>query len=165
MTLSALARAPEPNRGAEPAHAMALDKASDIAHNGVVCGILWLSRKGPAVDIPLLDTKLYSPTVRTRRVARQRLYARLDPLLRANLGLVSAPAGYGKTTLVVDWLNHLAERRDIVVPQVTWLSLDESDNDPARFLSYLIAALQSVYTDAARTVQAVLSTEVEFRNP
>jgi LuxR family maltose regulon positive regulatory protein len=72
-------------------------------------------------------------------VARSRLLARLDEGLRLGdrLTLVSAPAGFGKTTLLSEWLQK-AEW------QATWLSLDEGDNDIVRFLTYLIGALQRV---------------------
>jgi len=86
--------------------------------------------------IPLLATKLYAPPARPGLVARPRLLLRLDRGLDARLILVSAPAGYGKTTLVSAWL---AERRFASA----WLSLDAGDNDPARFLGYLMAALQA----------------------
>jgi LuxR family maltose regulon positive regulatory protein len=85
---------------------------------------------------PLLATKLYVPPRRPDLVPRPRLMARLDEALRLQhrLTLVSAKAGTGKTTLVSEWL-HGQER------PAQWLSLDSSDNDPRRFLSYLLAAL------------------------
>ena len=86
---------------------------------------------------PLLTTKLHIPALRPSLVPRPRLIARLDEGLRSHhrLILVSAPAGFGKTTLLSEWIHHSA----IVA---TWLSLDDNDNDPARFLAYLVAALQ-----------------------
>jgi LuxR family maltose regulon positive regulatory protein len=72
-------------------------------------------------------------------VPRPRLTARLDAGLHYKATLVAAPAGYGKTTLVADWVRGLDR-------PYAWLSLDEGDNDPARFLAYLIAALQRVDT-------------------
>lgn len=91
----------------------------------------------------LLSTKLHLPPLRPELVPRSRLVDRLNADLRQNGGfarfltLVSAPAGYGKTTLVVDWIKHSG-----LSPG--WLSLDEGDNDPQRFIIYLIAALQQV---------------------
>jgi LuxR family maltose regulon positive regulatory protein len=87
----------------------------------------------------LLTTKLYIPPPRAGLVPRTRLMQRLDEGLRAGhkLTLVSAPAGFGKTTLIAEWICHLP--RD-----VAWVSLDEEDNDPARFLTYLTAALKQV---------------------
>jgi LuxR family maltose regulon positive regulatory protein len=89
------------------------------------------------VSTPLLTTKLYIPPQRPGLVPRPRLMARLDEALRLQhrLTLVSAKAGTGKTTLVSEWL-HGQER------PARWLSLDSSDNDPRRFLSYLIAVLR-----------------------
>lgn len=85
----------------------------------------------------LLRTKLFVPPVRAKRVGRPRLTDKLNGGLDKSLILVSAPPGYGKTTLVSSWL------REIGVPS-TWLSLDEDDNEPRRFLQYLVAALRKV---------------------
>jgi LuxR family transcriptional regulator, maltose regulon positive regulatory protein len=88
----------------------------------------------------LVSTKLRPPEARPRLVARPRLTEKLERESGRRLTLVSAPAGFGKTTLLNEWLErHAAGERS-----VAWLSLDEGDNDPARFLSYLVAALRSV---------------------
>src|SRR5512135_223015 len=89
------------------------------------------------MDATLLTVKLYVPPPRPALVLRPRLTAALSKALTHSLTLVSAPAGYGKTTLVSAWL------RESGVPS-TWLSLDESDNDPARFLQYFGTALQPI---------------------
>ncbi len=85
----------------------------------------------------LLATKLHRPRPTSNLVARPRLTQRLDEGLRNGhrLFLVVAPAGYGKTTLVTDWLGKTG------IPSA-WLSLDEADNDPLRFFTYVVAALQ-----------------------
>jgi LuxR family transcriptional regulator, maltose regulon positive regulatory protein len=85
----------------------------------------------------LLATKLHRPRPTSSLVARPRLSQRLDEGLRNGhrLFLVVAPAGYGKTTLVTDWLDKTG------IPSA-WLSLDEADNDPLRFFTYVVAALQ-----------------------
>ena len=95
--------------------------------------------------MPLLQTKLYIPPVRPKLVSRPRLIERLDEGLDLGhrLTLVSAPAGFGKTTLLSEWVCGIGTRR-ASPPRVAWLSLDEGDNDPARFLAYLVAALQTV---------------------
>jgi LuxR family maltose regulon positive regulatory protein len=95
------------------------------------------------MHVPLLSTKFYVPTQSPNLVARLRLIDRLDDGLRRGrrLTLVSAPAGFGKTTLVGAWVQ---TQRVASQFQVAWLSLDEGDNDPARFLVYLAAALQTV---------------------
>jgi LuxR family maltose regulon positive regulatory protein len=85
----------------------------------------------------LLTTKLHIPPVRSELVPRPRLIERLNAGLQRKLTLISAPAGFGKTTLVSDWVRHI----DLAV---AWLSLDGGDNDPARFLAYFVAALQTV---------------------
>jgi len=89
---------------------------------------------------PLLDTKLYVPRLRRGLVARPRLRERLDRGAESKLTLISAPAGFGKTTLLAEWLAAApaGER------STAWLSLDPGDNQPASFWTYLIAALQTV---------------------
>lgn len=97
-------------------------------------------QKTDAPDKTLLITKLYIPPPCQILVPRPRLTNALSKTLASSLTLVSAPAGYGKTTLVSSWLleNH--------VPS-TWLSLDDGDNDPLRFLQYLIIALQKIISE------------------
>ena len=86
---------------------------------------------------PILATKLYIPPLRPNVVNRPRLLERLNKGLHSKLTLVSAPAGFGKTTLVSEWIASI-ER------PAAWLSLDEGDNDSTRFLTYLVAALQAI---------------------
>jgi ATP/maltotriose-dependent transcriptional regulator MalT len=85
---------------------------------------------------PLLATKLYVPRPRTQLVHRSHLIERLQQGMECALTLVSAPAGFGKTTLLAQWLAESGT-------PVAWLSLEPEDNDPVRFLTYLIAALQT----------------------
>lgn len=102
------------------------------------------------MSLPLLQSKLFIAPTRPTLVPRARLIDRLNEGVQRSLTLVSAPAGFGKTTLVSDWVAK-SERA------VAWLSLDEEDSDPARFLTYLVASLQSVHenvgADAARMLQ------------
>ena len=81
-----------------------------------------------------LETKFHSPPLRSESVARPRLVDRLQQGLcvGCKLSLISAPAGYGKTTLVTEWLHTLSDTNSDIC--VAWLSLDEADNDPARLL-------------------------------
>ena len=81
--------------------------------------------------VPILTTKLHIPSLRSKRVRRQRLLARLDLGLHRRLTLVSAPAGFGKTTLLADWARGLQTTGPAPV-KVAWLTLDGGDNDPAR---------------------------------
>ncbi len=85
----------------------------------------------------VLATKLYTPLPRAQLVFRPRLIERLNEGLRSKLTLISALAGFGKTTLVSDWVAGCKS-------PVAWLSLDEADSDPTLFLTYFIAALQAV---------------------
>ena len=87
------------------------------------------------MSAPILVTKLYVPPAGPRTIPRPRFIARLDEALHGNLTLVSAPAGFDKTTLVGRWVAGCARR-------VAWLSLDGADSDPARFVAYLLAALR-----------------------
>lgn len=89
----------------------------------------------------LLATKLYIPAARTGTIPRQRLLALLDAGVNTNLTLVAAPAGYGKSTLVAEWLVQHPRR-------TAWLSLDEHDNHPVRFWRYVIAALEQAADEA-----------------
>ncbi len=120
------------------------------------------------MEIPLLQTKLYIPPPHPNLVTRLRLIERLNQGGRRKLTLVSAPAGFGKTTLVSEWLRQIKDedgtplgqvrKDDVNQPnihpssftqsvhpsRVAWLSLDEADNDTTRYLTYLIAALQQI---------------------
>ena len=93
--------------------------------------------------MPILATKLYIPPLRKNVVSRPRLIERLNEGLCRDQGfgpqltLISAPAGFGKTTLVSAWAAGCDRR-------IAWLSLEEGDSDPARFLTYLVAALRTV---------------------
>jgi LuxR family maltose regulon positive regulatory protein len=117
---------------------------------------------------PILQTKLYMPPVRANLVSRPRLIERLNAGLPTRGGLsrtrdafpraltlVSAPAGFGKTTLVSEWVHKIGAHGD-APPHVAWLSLDEGDNDPARFLAYLIAALQTIEANIGKGVLSAL---------
>lgn len=104
----------------------------------------------------LLATKLYIPLPRPGAVARPRLLARLDAGLACPLTLISAPAGFGKTTLLGRWI--AARRAEPAAPAFAWLSLDERDDDPARFLTYCIAALQTVAPETGATALALLQS-------
>jgi LuxR family transcriptional regulator, maltose regulon positive regulatory protein len=86
----------------------------------------------------LVYTKLRPSQARPELVARPRLTAKLERESGRKLTLISAPAGFGKTTLLVEWL----KGREDGDQSVAWVSLDEGDNDPVRFLSYVVAALR-----------------------
>lgn len=88
----------------------------------------------------ILSTKLFVPPKRSSAVHRAHLIGRLNSAVHGKLTLISAPAGFGKTTLVSEWLAETGY-------QHAWLSLDASDRDPSRFLHYVIAALQTVVPD------------------
>jgi LuxR family maltose regulon positive regulatory protein len=111
------------------------------------------SIKKNAMSTLLLVTKLNIPPLRPCLVTRPHLVARLNAGLRGRLTLVSAPAGYGKTTLVTQWLAQLPTDNSL-----TWLSLDASDNDPTRFLSYIIAAIGQIHSGFGESTGALLQS-------
>jgi LuxR family maltose regulon positive regulatory protein len=92
----------------------------------------------PLTTDSLVSTKLQPSQARPKLVARSRLTAKLEREPSRKLTLISAPAGFGKTTLLVEWLRERAGGEG----WVAWLSLDEGDNDPVRFMSYLVVALR-----------------------
>jgi LuxR family maltose regulon positive regulatory protein len=100
---------------------------------------------------PILATKLYIPRLRPNVVSRPRLLELLNVGLHRKLTLIAAPAGFGKTTLVSEWVEGI-ER------PTAWLSLDKGDNDPTRFLTYLVAALQTIAANIGERVLGALQS-------
>ena len=128
---------------------------------------------------PLLTTKFYIPPVRPELVTRPRLVERLNAGLLGTSGLqkglrfarkltlISAPAGFGKTTLLSEWVADLGSTPAGGKPKVqdqeskirvAWLSLDAGDNDPVRFLAYLIAAFQTIEERVGRGALGALQS-------
>src|SRR3954451_20504089 len=103
------------------------------------------------MSLPILATKLYLPPPRPRVVRRSRLLEPLHAGLHRKLTLISAPAGFGKTTLVSEWVAGCGR-------PVAWLSLDDADSDPTRFLTYLVAALQTIAPTIGESVVHVLQS-------
>ncbi|MEO1297541.1 MAG: LuxR C-terminal-related transcriptional regulator [Cyanobacteria bacterium J06636_16] len=95
-----------------------------------------VSARPVTLELPLLETKLYRPKWSTGLVSRSRLIDRINP--KRKLTLVSAPAGFGKTTLLAEWVAAVPTRH------VAWVSLDHSDNESAVFWTYLITALHKI---------------------
>ncbi len=92
---------------------------------------------------PLLKTKLHIPPQRPDAVPRSRLIEQLNERIQRKLTLITAPAGYGKTSLATEWI-HTLQAEATFKNRITWLYLEEADSEPIRFLSYVIAALQQV---------------------
>jgi LuxR family maltose regulon positive regulatory protein len=99
----------------------------------------------------LLATKLYTPQLDVDFVVRKRLYDFLEDGMTRKVVLVCAPAGFGKSTLVSGWLSETGR-------SAAWLSLDQGDNDPVRFWSYFIAAIQTVSPEMGIEAQKMLRT-------
>lgn len=108
------------------------------------------------MSTPILETKLYVPSPRPDAVFRPRLTERLDEGVHSRLMLVSAPAGFGKTTVVSDWAAGCNRLESEV--RLAWLALDRKDGDPARFLTYVVAALRTVDPDLGQAVLAMLES-------
>ncbi len=113
---------------------------------------------------PVLSTKLFVPPQRPQSVPRGRLFDRLDDGRRAGqkLTLISAPAGFGKTTLVSEWVAEVRVREPDV--RVAWVSLDNGDNDPTRFLSYLLVALEcppALPTSSPKSIVTELINQID----
>jgi LuxR family maltose regulon positive regulatory protein len=124
---------------------------------------------------PILATKFFAPPVRQKTVLRPRLFARLNEGVAAGrkVTLISAPAGFGKTTLLSEWAHQKNKRARIkdktnaarhpsstILPpsKIAWLSLDEADNDLVRFLKYVVAALQTIAPNLGAGAQAALQS-------
>jgi LuxR family maltose regulon positive regulatory protein len=114
----------------------------------------------------LLTTKLFIPRTRPELVHRQRLIERLNGGLHRKLALISAPAGFGKTTLVSEWVENLKNDQDKenqIAKRFAWLSLDDSDNDLVRFLTYFVTALMQVEgldDDFGKVAASITSTSI-----
>ena len=99
--------------------------------------------------LPLIRTKLHRPPIDRGHIHRLNLLERLNRHRHRPLTLVSAPAGYGKSTLISCWLEN-CDRPS------AWLSLDKNDNDLRIFLSYFIAAVQTIYPEVGHEIQGML---------
>jgi LuxR family maltose regulon positive regulatory protein len=99
----------------------------------------------------LLPAKLYIPTARNDIVQRRHLTSRLNEGMQRRLTLISAPAGFGKTTLLGEWIPTGSRC-------VTWVSLDKGDNDAMRFWTYVVAALQMLRSDLGKNTQGLLNS-------
>jgi len=106
------------------------------------------------VSSPLLSTKIYIPTPRQGIISRRKLIDQLDTGRESKLILVSAPAGYGKTTLLAEWI----EQRSF---QVGWVSLNEQDNELRRFFSYITGSLSTI----TNTIDESILTYLKDQNP
>jgi LuxR family transcriptional regulator, maltose regulon positive regulatory protein len=100
---------------------------------------------------PVLATKLFLPPPRPNAVLRAGLIARLNGGLHRKLTLIAAPAGFGKTSLASTWIRDCGRA-------AAWLSLDDADNDPSRFLAYLVATLQTIAPNIGADIVALLQS-------
>jgi len=110
------------------------------------------------MSLTVLTTKFYIPPCRPNLVQRTRLLQKLTGGLQSGqkITLISAPAGFGKTTLVTEWLASLSESK--FETSVAWISLDETDNDLPVFLTYLVTAIQKCIPTAGEKTQRMLES-------
>ncbi len=115
----------------------------------------------PDQDQTLVQTKLHRPRPPHNLVLRSRLVELLNQVINYRLTLVCAPAGFGKTTLLSSWLEHLAANQSAAAATfpAAWLSLDENDSDLNRFLRYFIAALRTIFNEACAETLALLQAQ------
>jgi ATP/maltotriose-dependent transcriptional regulator MalT len=109
-------------------------------------------------DQILLQTKLHRPLIPRGLIDRPRLFEQLNNVIDYPMTLICAAAGYGKTTLVCSWLNHIADGRSGVLSSLpsAWLSLDEEESDFSLFLRYFIAALRTIFSNACEETLKLL---------
>jgi LuxR family maltose regulon positive regulatory protein len=125
----------------------------------------------PTPALPLLATKLHPPPARLDLVARPHLVKQVQDGLAAKLLLLAAPAGFGKTTLLAEWLaartedrglsaadSALSPRSSALSARVAWVALDAADNDPPRFWRYVLTALDTLWPGGSATALAMLET-------
>jgi len=91
-------------------------------------------------SLPLLRTKLFIPDVPGQIVSRQHLISRLNNYISKKLILISAPAGFGKTTILCEWINQIED-------SCAWFSIDKTDNDPVLFMSYVLTSFKEVLNE------------------
>lgn len=120
----------------------------------------------PQVEVikqPLIKTKLFIPHLRAGLVPRPQLLEKLEQGSNRLLTLISAPAGYGKTTLLTEWIDFLQKAGTSPPWAVCWFSLDPGDNDPIRFLAYLTAALEKVHLGISAETQELIRSSESFQ--
>lgn len=107
---------------------------------------------------PLIRQKLFIPHLRTGMVSRPHLIEKLEQGAHCAMTLISAPAGYGKTTLLSEWIDIRRKGRTSAPWMVCWFSLDAGDNDPIRFLTYLTATLESAHPEIGAEGRSILQS-------
>ncbi|MBU1683739.1 hypothetical protein KJ742_07415, partial [Patescibacteria group bacterium] len=117
---------------------------------------------GLAIQL-LIKTKLLVPPLRVSFVQRPDLLGKLDKGFHCALTLISAPAGYGKTTLLTEWINTRKKIGASSTLTVCWLSLDSGDNDPIRFLTYLTASLENVNPKLSAEARSLIQSSKSFQ--
>jgi len=107
---------------------------------------------------PLLEPKFHPPRLDTTLVTRERLLAKLDAMREQKLTLLCAPAGFGKTTLISQWMAHMGQHEQ--EPLIAWVALESGDNDPLRFWRYVMTACRAFHAEIGRAALAQISAEL-----
>lgn len=163
LVLSCLAKNPEgrPRSAADLARSAEQLRGTLGTETGVIQGAEAAASAGQPPTMtpsrPLLQTKLYRPMVRPGAVSRPRLREQLDRGLGSGLTVVSAPAGFGKSTLLAAWLAEACARGEGELA-AAWLSLDAGDNDPALFWTYVITSLRTIAPGVGAEALAMVAT-------
>lgn len=116
------------------------------------------SNQGDLKKQSILKTKLFVPKFQIGLVKRNQLIRKLVRSKKSKLTLICAPAGYGKTTLLSEWIDSLQKSSEKSDWSICWLSLDPGDNDPARFLTYLTAALEKAHPRMITETQKLINS-------
>jgi len=109
-------------------------------------------------QVPLLETKFHAPRPHVPLVERKRLLAHGEAITDHKLTLITAPAGFGKTTMICQWMENSQVREQALL--IAWLSLDAGDNDPLRFWRYVITACQAFHADLGHASLAQLEASL-----
>jgi len=111
---------------------------------------------------PLITTKLFAPHLPSGLIPRPFLFKKLEQGAQSALTVISAPAGYGKTTILSEWIEARQKIGSSTPSTTCWLSLDEGDNDPIRFLNYLTASIEKVHPGVGKKARTLLENSQPF---
>ncbi len=133
-------------------------RTGKIESRGTRSQVSTVPSQGDLYNQPLIKTKLFIPQRHSGLVSRPHLLNKLDQGAQKALTLISAPAGYGKTTLLSEWIDCLQKMESPSPWTVCWFSLDQGDNDPIRFLTYLTTALEKALPGVGAETQTVVQS-------
>ncbi|MDD5368857.1 MAG: BTAD domain-containing putative transcriptional regulator [Anaerolineaceae bacterium] len=133
-------------------------RTGKIGNQGALSQAAPIPPPATPVNQPLIKTKLFIPHRHPGLVSRQHLFVKLEQGAQRALTLISAPAGYGKSTLLSEWIDSLQKAGSSPPWAVCWFSLDPGDNDPIRFLTYLTTALEQAHPGVGAETRTVIQS-------